>query len=64
MPLKYDMSGTMISEIKVNRKSGWVIESKINQTLKGTSQIKDNPKMPGGITIPMTMINEMTITDK
>jgi hypothetical protein len=58
------MSGKMTSEIKINRKSGWVIESKINQTIKGTTQIKDNPKMPGGMTIPMTMINEMTITEK
>jgi len=64
MPLKYDMSGTMSSEIKINRKSGWVIESKINQTIKGTAQVKDNPQMPGGMTIPMTMSNEMTITEK
>jgi hypothetical protein len=64
MPLKYDLLGTMSSEIKINRKSGWVIESKINQTIKGTVQIKDNPQMPGGMTIPMTMNNEMTITEK
>jgi len=64
MPLKYDMSGTMSSEIKINRKNGWVIESKINQIIKGTAQIKDNPQMPGGMTIPMTLSNEMTITEK
>jgi len=64
MPLKYDMSGTMSSEIKINRKRGWIIESKINQALKGTAQVKDNPQMPGGMTIPMTMNNEMTITEK
>lgn len=64
MPLKYDMSGTMSSEIKINKKSGWVIESKIKQTIKGTTQIKDNPQMPGGMTIPMTMVNQMTITEK
>ena len=64
MPLKYNMSGTMSSEIKVNRKSGWVIESKINQIIKGTAEVKDNPKIPGGMIIPMTMSNEMTITEK
>lgn len=64
MPLKYDMSGTMFSEIKINRKTGWVIESKINQTIKGIAQIKDNSQVPGGMTIPMTMNNEMIITEK
>lgn len=64
MPIKYDMSGTMSSKVKINRKTGWVIESKVNQTIRGTNQIKDNPKMPGGMIIPMTMRNEMTITEK
>lgn len=63
MPLKYDMSGTMTSEIKINRKSGWVIESKLNQTIKGIAQIKGNPQMPEGMSIPMTMNNEMIITE-
>jgi hypothetical protein len=64
MPLKYDMTGTMTSEIKINRKTGWVIESKTSQTIQGTAQIKDNPQMPGGMSIPMTMNNEMTVTEK
>jgi len=64
MPLNYNLSGTMSTEIKINRKSGWVIESKISQTIKGTAEIKSNPQMPGGMVIPMTMNNEMTITEK
>lgn len=64
MTLKYDISGTMYSDIKINKTNGWVIDSKINQTMKGTTQIKDNPQMPGGMTIPMTLNNEMTISDK
>lgn len=64
MPLRYDISGTMFSEIKINRKNGWVTESKISQTIKGTAHIKDSPQMPGGMTIPMTISNEMTITGK
>ena len=58
------MTGTMTSEIKINRKTGWVIESKTSQTIQGTAQIKDNPQMPGGMSIPMTMNNEMTVTEK
>ena len=64
MPLKYDMTGTMTSDIKIDKKTGWTISAMINQSIKGTAYVKDNPQMPGGMTIPMTMINEMTITEK
>jgi hypothetical protein len=62
MPIKFNLSGTITSDIKINKKSGWVIESKINEIIKGTTQIKDNPKVPGGMTIPMTINSEMKIT--
>lgn len=64
MPLKYDMAGTMTSDIKIDKKSGWTINATINQSMKGTAYIKDNPQLPGGMTIPMIMNNEMTITEK
>jgi hypothetical protein len=64
MPLKYDMAGDMTSDIKIDKKTGWTINAKINQTIKGTAYVKDNPQMPGGLAIPMTMNNEMTITEK
>lgn len=63
MPLKYDMAGDMTSDIKIDKKTGWTINAKIYQTIKGTAYVKDNPQMPGGLAIPMTMNNEMTITD-
>jgi hypothetical protein len=62
MDVKYDLNGTMSSQIKVDRKSGWVIETKIAQLIKGTSHIKDNPQVPGGMIIPMSMTNDMVIT--
>ena len=55
MPMKYNMDGTMTSEIKVNRETGWVIESNITQSLKGSADVKDNPQVPGGMSIPMTI---------
>lgn len=58
MHVKYELSGSMISEIKIDISSGWVIESKISQEIKGIVHIKEN-----GMTVPMTMINEMTITN-
>ena len=64
MPMRYDLSGTMTSDIIVDRKSGWIITATINQSLKGSAFIKDNPKIPGGMEIPMTMTNAMTMSDK
>jgi len=61
MPMKYDLTGTMISEIKVDKNTGWIIEAKINQEIKGDAFIKENPQVPNGMKIPMTMINEMVI---
>lgn len=63
MPLKYDLAGTMLSEIKVDKKTGWIIEAKIKQEIKGDAYIKENPQFPEGLKIPMIMQNEMTITD-
>lgn len=63
MPLRYDLTGTMISNLKINRKSGWIMDAKISQSIKGNAYVKDNPQMPGGMTIPMTISNDMTITE-
>lgn len=57
MPLKYNLNGTMTSSYKVNKKSGWIVDAKISQSMKGTAFIKDNPQLPGGMAIPMTVDN-------
>lgn len=64
MPMKYDMDGSMISEIKVDRETGWIIEANINQEIKGDAYIKENPQIPNGMKIPMIMKNEMEITNE
>ena len=64
MQLKYNLTGKMNSIIKVDRATGWIIESKINQNISGTAEIKDNPKLPGGLTIPMTIETEMIFHSK
>jgi hypothetical protein len=63
MQMKYDLKGTMSSEIRIDRKSGWTEEGKITQTMKGTAYVKDSSQMSGGMTIPMTITNEMTIIE-
>jgi hypothetical protein len=63
MPVRYDLNGTQQSIIQVSRITGWVIEGRSDQMMQGVSHIKDCPKMPGGMSIPMVMKNETTITD-
>lgn len=63
MPLKYDMAGTMTSDIKIDNKTGWTKSALIDQSLKGTAYVKDNPQIPGGLTIPMTMNNKMILSE-
>jgi hypothetical protein len=62
--MKYDMKGTIVSDIKVDKVTGWITESKTKQSINGTVAIKDNPDTPGGITFPMTMTAETIITDR
>jgi hypothetical protein len=64
MPAKYHLSGPTDAKIKMDSKTGWITEATIDQHLKGTLEIKDNPKIPGGISIPMEFHIISTITDK
>lgn len=64
MPTRYDLTGTMNSTIKVDTKSGWIIEGKITQLFTGKVEIKDNQKLPGGMTIPMSVESEINYTSK
>ena len=63
MPMKYNLSGTSVSDIKADRKTGWIKSVKLKQTMKGDIQIFDNPKVPGGMSIPMTFITDVTTSD-
>jgi len=64
MPLRYDLTGTAVSEIKIDATTGWIIEAKTNQELGGDTYIKENDKIPNGMKIPMKMINETLITNE
>ncbi|WP_183563915.1 DUF6263 family protein [Mucilaginibacter sp. SP1R1] len=64
MGMKYNMSGTMTMDIKADKTTGWISESKTKQMISGTVEIKDNPKVPGGMTFPMSVVNESVTTDK
>ncbi|HEY2580299.1 MAG TPA: DUF6263 family protein [Mucilaginibacter sp.] len=64
LPVKYHLTGTMVSDIRADKTTGWVTELKSKQILKGDLEIIDNPKVPDGATIPITINNEQVTTDK
>lgn len=63
MPLKYDIKGTMNSELTLDRSTSWVKEAQIKQSLKGHALVVKNPRMPNGMTIPMTIETKYSIAD-
>ena len=63
MFVKYDISGSMISELKIDRKTGWIIEGRIYQDIKGDAYFKLDEQMSNGIKIPMNMKIETGITN-
>ena len=63
MPTKYNVNGTSQYDLKIDRESGWIAEARINQVIKGSVEIRDNPKMPGGMIIPMTITDDQTISN-
>jgi hypothetical protein len=63
VPLKYNLEGTRSADIVVDNITGWVKQASILQSIGGTTEIKDNPKTPGGLIIPMVMKSDVVITD-
>ncbi len=64
MPTKYDLKGDMTSQIKVDKTSGWIIEAKIKQDIKGDVYIKTNPDASKEMKMSMDMKNDLTFTNK
>jgi hypothetical protein len=62
MDMKFKMNGTMVSDIKVDKKTGWILEAKIKQDIAGEAHVKGNEQMPDGISIPMTIKTDMVNT--
>ena len=63
MPVKYDLTGSMNSNIKVDKNTGWIIEATVDQKMEGDAYIRENPQLPNGMKIPMTIINKTIITN-
>jgi hypothetical protein len=64
LPIKYNLNGSIISDIRVDKATGWISEVKLKQAMMGDMQILDNPQIPGGMTIPMTFNTDVNTTGK
>ncbi len=64
MPIRYDLAGTIKSGLKIDSRTGWIIEAKLNQDIQGNTYIKESDQMPNGMKIPMTMNSETVVTNQ
>jgi hypothetical protein len=64
MPMKYTINGAVITDVKIDKKTGWIIQSTLKQLIEGKIEILDNPKAPGGMSIPIMFNTNISITNK
>lgn len=64
IPIRYDLSGTIKSELKIDPRTGWIIEAKLNQDVQGNTYIRESSQMPNGMKIPMTLSSETVVTNQ
>ncbi len=59
-----NLTGNSTTELKLDSKTCWITEAKINKNIKGIVEIKDSPKIPGGLNFPISIIGDMTVSGK
>jgi hypothetical protein len=64
MPVKYQLQGSTLIDVKIDKKTGWIIELDQKQLIEGTIEIQDNRKLPGRKMIPVLFNTEITTTGK
>lgn len=64
IPIYYDLSGQMITDIEIDKASGWITGGTVSQKLKGTIKFLDSPQIPGGLEVPASILTEMALGDK
>lgn len=62
--LRMDLEGTMLSSIKVDAVTGWIIAANFNQNIQGNSVIQPSDDMPEGMSIPMKLVSNIEIKGK
>jgi hypothetical protein len=65
LPVRFiNITGSSSADITIDKATGWLSASKTIKTIKGTIEIKDSEKVPGGMTFPMTVDAVLNATGK
>lgn len=62
MPVKYNLSGSFISDVRLSKSTGWISSFRTTQLIVGDMHIQDNPQVPGGMSIPVSFNTNEVIT--
>jgi hypothetical protein len=64
MYMSYNLQGSLINELTVDRSTGWTKKGESRQVMKGSSTIKENPKSSQKMTVPIQVFSNTSISDK
>jgi hypothetical protein len=59
-----NINGTATSKLKLDKNTGWISEAKVSKVIKSTVEIQASPKMPGGMTFPMSVNADIMMSSK
>jgi hypothetical protein len=63
IPMRFvKITGSVTSDLKLDKNTGWVIEAKTNRFVKGTIEVQNGPKTPGGLSVPMSVGSNTTLS--
>ncbi len=62
MPVKYDLTGLMITNLKISKETGWIIDGTIEQEMSGKTEFKDTEQVPGGMIVPIIFTNDLKVS--
>lgn len=63
LPMRFDMDGTMLSDIKVDNETGWIVEATVDQSIGGDAHIGDPSGSGNNMVSKMQMNGEFKITN-
>lgn len=59
--MDFTLNGKMESKLKVDRKSGWILDGEIEQDINGRAKMPASQEFPEGLEYPISMINKMKV---
>jgi hypothetical protein len=65
LPIKVEnIAGVSSADYKIDKKTGWISYARVSKDVKAEMDVKDNPKLPGGAIIPMSINVAFTMSNK